>query len=172
LARTAFALSLLLTGFASVALAQGGETIVGTWKLVSPLETTAEGAIVQNPFGLHPTGFLTYTEDGRVMAIITYDGRKSLSVNDRTAAPAEEPAEAFATAFAYAGRYTFTGAKVTHQVEASTAQNWVNTDLVRVVKLEGNRQVLSTASGVTMGGVKIRSTELVWERWEAKKPLG
>jgi hypothetical protein len=113
--------------------------------LASTLETTAEGAVVQNPFGPHPTGFLTYTEDGRVIAIITYDGRRSLIVNDRATAPAEERAEAFATAFAYAGRYTFTGDKVTHHVEASTVQNWVNTDLVRVVRLEGNRLVLSTA---------------------------
>ncbi len=127
---------------------------------------------MQDPFGPHPTGFLTYTGDGRVKAIITYDGRKSLSVNDRTAAPAEERAEAFAAAFAYAGRYTFSRHKVTHHVEASTVQNSVNTDLVRVVELEGNRPVLSTAPGVTIGAVKIRSTELMWERWEVKKPLG
>jgi hypothetical protein len=38
---------------------------------------------------VNPTGFLTYTADGRMMAIITNGGRKPLSVDDRVSAPAE-----------------------------------------------------------------------------------
>ena len=102
----------------------------GTWKLVSATSTTTKGD-TENAFGVNPTGFLTYTTDGRMMAIITYGERKPLSVNDRVAAPPQERAEAFATMFAYAGRYTFDGDKVTRRVEAASVQNWVNTDLVR-----------------------------------------
>ena len=116
------------------------------------------------PFGQNPVGFLTYTAEGRVIAIITYGGRKQLSVNDRVSAPSEERADAFATMFAYAGHYKIEGDRVTHHVEAASAQNWVNTDLVRTVKLDGNRLTLRTAPGTIKGSVKISSTELVWER--------
>lgn len=68
-----------------------------------------------------------------MMAIITTDGRKPLT-GDWISAPAEERAEAFATGIAYAGRYTFSGDKVTHHVEAASSQNFVNTDFVRFIK--------------------------------------
>jgi hypothetical protein len=114
--------------------------------------TTAKGDI-ENAFGVNPTGFLTYTADGRMMAIITYGERRPLSLNDRVAAPAQERAEAFATMFAYAGRYTFAGDRVTHRVEAAAVQNWVNTDLVRTVKFQGNRLIIRTPPGALIGGV-------------------
>ena len=47
----------------------------------------------------NPGGFLTYTGDGRVTAIISYEGRRPLSVGAGT----EEQAEAFKTFLAYAG---------------------------------------------------------------------
>ena len=59
------------------------------------------------------------------------EGRKSLSVGGGTV---EEQAEAFKTFLAYAGRYTFSGDKVTHHVEISSIQNYVDRNLVRSVK--------------------------------------
>ena len=63
-------------------------------------------------------------------AVISYGGRGPLA-GDRVSAPESERAEAFATSFGYAGRYSFSGSQVTHHVEVSTVQNWVDTDLVR-----------------------------------------
>src|SRR5216683_6603580 len=116
---------LVLAVFASSAIAQSNNVLIGTWKLLSATETTAQGAINEKAFGPSPIGFLTYTTDGRVMAIITYGGRKALSINDRVSAAVEERAEAFATMFAYAGRYTLSGDKVVHHVEAASVPNWV-----------------------------------------------
>jgi hypothetical protein len=64
--------------------------------------------------GCAPDRFLTYTEDGRMSAILTLDDRKLLSVSDFISAPANERAEAFASMTAYAGRYTLTGQEVVH----------------------------------------------------------
>ena len=140
--------------FPSNGIAQSENPLVGTWKLVSAKDTTDKGE-VKDAFGPNPTGFLTYTADGRMMGIITNGGRKPLSINDSRSAPAEERAEAFSTMIAYAGRYTYTGDKVIHHVEISYMQNNVNTDQVRyIVKLEGNRLILRTPSKL----------ELVWER--------
>ena len=113
------------------------------------------------PYGKKPVGFITYTRDGRMSAVLSYDGRKPLS-GDREASGVQERADAFSTAFAYAGRYTFSGDKVTHHVEVSTIQNWVGTDLVRTVAIDGKRVTLRTPMRL-LGG-RMQSTELVWER--------
>jgi hypothetical protein len=145
------------------AVAQSKTDLVGTWKLVSASYTTDKGKVIHNVYGLNPTGFLTYTADGRMMAIITDGGRKPLSVNDRVSAPASGRAEAFATSVAYAGRYTLDGDKVIHHVEVSTMQNVVNTDFVRtIVKLEGKKITLRTPL-FSRAGLKV-TQELVWER--------
>jgi hypothetical protein len=123
----------------------------------------ASGDGVKNdaPFGSSPIGVLTYTRDDRMTAIISHGGRKPLS-GDRISAPPAERAEAFATFFAYAGRYSLGGDTVTHHVEVSSVENWVNTDLVRLIKFEGDRLILRTPP-MSVGG-KVQSTELVWER--------
>ena len=146
-------------GFAQV----NKDALVGTWKLISYKDTTEDGK-VKDSFGKNPTGFLTYTADGRMMAIITADGQKPLSTRDFVAAPSEEKAEAFASVIAYGGRYTVMGDRVIHHVEVSWIQNIVNTDQIRfVVKLDGNQLVLRTAAS-TMGGIPLAKQELVWER--------
>ena len=135
------------------------DELVGTWKLVSASSTTAAGEGSESPYGTNPAGFLTYTADGRVTALISYDGRKSLSFGGGTLA---EQAEAFKTFFAYAGRYTRNGDKVTHHVEISSIQNYVGKDLVRSVKLEGDRIVLVTPPTSVNG--KMQTVALVWQR--------
>ena len=145
----------------SPTLAQSKEALVGTWKLLSFTNTTEKGD-VKFLMGQKPTGFITYTADGRMSVVITAEARRPLSINDRISAPAEERAEAFATLIAYAGRYTFTGDKVTHHVEASGMPNQVGSDLVRSVKLEGDRLILRTAPAL-QAGAQI-TTDLVWER--------
>lgn len=136
--------------------------ILGTWKLVSASSSTAGGERYDTPFGPGPTGFLTYTQDGRMMAMISYGGRKRLSSSDSRSAPVEEQAEAFKTFLAYAGRYTFNGDHVIHHVEISSIQDWVGTDLVRSIKFEGERITLS-APPISSDG-KTLTFQLIWQR--------
>ena len=142
--------------------AQSDNKLVGTWKLVSVSSSTVRGEKTTSGFGEHPTGFITYTREGRMSAIIANGGRKPLSVNSRVTARPDERAEAYATFLAYAGRYTFKGDKVVHHVEVASIQNWVGTDLTRSVTLQGNRVALRTP--VTQVDGVMRSTELVWEK--------
>jgi hypothetical protein len=95
---------------------------------VSVVSKTDKGGVNSTVFGANPTGFITYNSEGRMSVVIAYDGRNPLSVNDALAAPVEERAQAFATAIAYAGTYTFTGDKVVHHVEVALNPNLVNTD--------------------------------------------
>jgi len=132
--------------------------LVGTWKLVSASSTTSAGERSETPYGQSPVGFLTYTADGRITAMISYDGRKSLT----SGGTVEEQAEAFKTFLAYAGRYTRSGDTITHSVEISSIQAYVGKDLIRTVTFHGDQITLVTPP-TPMNG-KIRTFELIWER--------
>lgn len=138
------------------------DQLVGMWKLVSASSTTSTGERSETPYGPSPAGFLSYTADGRVTALISYGGRKPLSGGGGALAQQEEQAEAFKTFFAYAGRYTLAGDKVTHHVEISSIQNYVGKDLVRSVQFQGDQIILVTPPTPVNG--KIQTVELIWQR--------
>lgn len=148
--------------FATVARSQSKPEIVGTWELVSSTDTTEKGEVADS-FGKSPTGFLTYTADGRMMAIISFGDRKLLSVPDYIAAPAEERAAAFATFAAYAGTYTLEPGRIVHHVQVAWLQNMVGTDQVRtIVKLARDTLILRTPP-IRKGG-KMVVQQLIWQR--------
>jgi hypothetical protein len=158
----AFILVFIHSAVAETAM-PSADQIVGTWRLVAASATS--GDVRDNaPYGPAPAGIITYTDDGRVMAIISHSGRKPLTSGDRISASTDERAEAFATSFSYAGRYSLSEDKIIHHVEIASVQNWVGTDLVRLVRLEKNRITLTTPP-LSVGG-KIKTTDLVWERVE------
>jgi hypothetical protein len=79
------------------------ESLVGTWKLVSSKYTNDKGEI-KDTNGPTPTGFLTYTAEGRVSLVIANSDRKLYSSPPSDA----ERAEASRTFGVYAGTYTLT----------------------------------------------------------------
>ena len=147
---------------ATSVLVDANNKLVGRWQLVSASSTTRDGERNETPYGANPIGFLTYGEDGRVTALISYGGRKPLSTGGGTL---EEQAEAFQTFLAYAGRYTLRGDKVTHSVEISSIQNYVKKELVRSVRFQGDQITLVTPPTRVNG--KIQTIELVWQRMVA-----
>jgi Lipocalin-like domain len=138
------------------------DDLVGTWKLVSASSTTSSGERSETPYGPSPVGFLTYTAEGRVTALISHGERESLAFGGGTQ---EEQAEAFKTFLAYAGRYSIAGYKVTHTIEVSSIQNYVDRNLVRSVQFEGDRIILVTPPTLVNG--KIQTVELIWRRLQA-----
>jgi len=141
------------------------DKLVGTWKLVSASSTTSTGGRIDAPYGPGPAGFLTYGGDGRMTSLISYGGRKPLSFGGGTRSSQEQQAEAFNTFLAYAGRYTLSDDKVTHHVEISSIQNYVNKDMVRSIKFEDDRITLVTPPMAVNG--KIQTLELIWQRLPA-----
>jgi hypothetical protein len=162
------AMLLIVTLFVPICRAVTPDALIGTWRLVSATDMNEKGER-SDSYGRDPSGLITYTADGRMMALITNGGRKLLSVSDWISAPASERAEAFATMLAYAGSYTVAGDNVTHHVEVSWMQTSVNADLVRrVVKIEGDRLYLAVEQPFLKGGRYVRQ-ELVWERVRPSK---
>ena len=146
----------------SPVLAQSMEGLVGSWKLISASATNAAGVVNNTPYGANVTGALIYTADGRVTALLSYGDRKPLSGSDRLTAPVAERADAYATFFAYSGRYSVTADRVTHHVDIASYPNWVNTDLIRTFVLEGNRLTLRTPP-LSVGGT-MTASDLIWEK--------
>jgi hypothetical protein len=151
-----------LVAFSAVVFGRTNDALVGTWRLVSASSTTSTGERSDTPYGPNPTGFLTYMVDGRVTALISYGGRKSISMGGDALSLMEEQAEAFKTFFAYAGTYTVNDDKVTHHIEISSIQNYVNRDLIRTVRFQGDQIILVTPP--TMVNGKIQTLELIWQR--------
>lgn len=143
----------------SGAFGHESNTLVGTWKLVSASSRTSKGERDETPYGPNPVGFLTYAADGRMTALISYGGRKTLSAGGGTV---EEQAEAFKTFLAYSGRYSLNGDKVIHTVDISSIQNYVDRELVRSVQFQGDRITLTTPP--TMLNGKVQTVELTWQR--------
>jgi hypothetical protein len=155
-------LVLVVAAFSTEVNAQCNYSVVGTWKLVSVTSTNDKGEVNNVVLGQNPSGLLTYTADGRMMAIISDGGRKPLSTPDRVAAPAEERAQAYVTFMAYAGRYTFTCDKVVHHVEVASLHNWVNFDQTRIVTFQDNHLIVHNTPQLR-NGVTV-NLESVWER--------
>jgi Lipocalin-like domain len=73
-----FLVTLVLTlVFSTAAQAQCKIDIVGTWKLISVSAKTDTGEVNPAVLGQHPSGLLTYTADGRMMAIIPGSQREN-----------------------------------------------------------------------------------------------
>jgi Lipocalin-like domain len=138
-------------------------SMVGTWRLVAVHSWTGKDKKEMNreAYGPHPGGLITYTADGRMSVIETYDERKPLSA-DREAAPMEERAQAFSTMVAYAGSYTFQGDRVIHHVEVSASPGPAR-DQVRYVTFQGpDRVSLRTPLLMRNGVAEIH--EMFWVR--------
>lgn len=130
----------------------------GTWKLVDAVSTTTSGERNENPYRENPSGLLTYSPEGRVIALISFGGRKALPMRAGT----EEKAEAFETFLAYTGHYSLKGDKVIHHVEISSIQNYVGRDLVRTVRFADDCMTLVTPPTSVNG--KLQTLELTWQK--------
>ena len=115
------------------------------------------------PFGAHPTGYISYGVNCRMQLIITADGRKAPANLVPTDA---ERIELYGGLEAYAGTYSFEGDIVSHHIDASWNQFWTGTTQARRFKIEGNTLHIDTlAQNSSRTGKKSIST-LIWTKVE------
>jgi Lipocalin-like domain len=112
--------------------------------------------------GTDPSGCVLHTADGRFSVTISRKGRAGFAAGDLLGGTSEEKARAVEGFVAYAGRYSFHGDWIIHDVELSLFPNWVGSDQERWVELAGDRLPLS-ASPLLLAG-KPQVPRLVWER--------
>ena len=123
--------------FAQPSFGDDRDKVLGTWKLVSyEVEVQASGE--KGPvMGQNPTGYVTFTPEGRVFFILTGEARKPAKTD-------RDRAELLSTLIAYTGTYRVEGDKWITKVEVAWNPEWVGTEQARSFKLDGERlQVLT-----------------------------
>jgi len=139
------------------------QAILGTWKLVSYVREDLPSGAKSDVMGAHPSGYINYCRDGRMIVIIFGSDR------NKPAGAVATPDEAEALIrgmLAYAGTYSIDSqAKtVTHHIDISWDQSRTGTDQVRSYKLEGDRITLTTepSTDPATGNKTVRT--LIWEK--------
>jgi len=151
---------LLLIVAAKAALA-GENPLLGTWKLKSYVREVAATGERYNQRGEHPQGYLSYSMDGRMYAIITWDNR----INPHDVVPTdEERIKLYGSMVSYAGTYTMDAEKVIHHVDISWNQSWTGTDQVRFYKLEGDTLTITSALAKSFTDDREGRSILVYEK--------
>jgi hypothetical protein len=143
---------------------EAGE-LYGTWRLLGATTTLVATGEKADAYGPSPTGFLSYSSDGRMSAIIAYTLRpKPAEVTQLTD---EVRVKLYQTFLAYAGTFSLKGATVTHHIDVSSNEVWTGSDQVRYVKLVGDTLVIRTDPMPRRPDNKMSVFEL---RWAKLKP--
>ena len=125
--------------------------IVGTWRLVETAGHDPEGRPLAPPYGPVPMGIVTFTAEGRMMAVLC-DGR--------TAMPEGEKREYNS----YCGNYSVEGDRLVTKVDAASDPSRFAIDQVGQVTFEGGRMVLRPPTDRV--GDAVRQRVLTWEKIE------
>ena len=157
----------LLAATGNVAPAEASEGIVGAWSLVS--FDVDEGKSSEKPrFGPDPVGYLIYSADSRMAAVLAGIHRSELTPSSPacvTPSAVEGPtkrsySDPLLNSLAYAGRYEIKGDRVFHHVEVSVFTNLMGTTLERQFQLRGDTLTIRTLPPEIWGS----SNVLVWKR--------
>jgi len=106
--------------------------LVGIWKLVSWESEFKDTGEREPVMGKYPTGYFIFTPEGRIMTVLTGEGRKAAKTD-------QERAALMKSVIAYTGMYRLEGDKFITKVDVSWNAAWVGTEQVRYFKLEGDR---------------------------------
>jgi hypothetical protein len=117
---------------AQPSIADDRDQVTGFWKLVSYVVEVQATGQTEPVMGQHPTGYVNFSREGRVMFILTGEGRKP-------AKTAEERAGLLATLVAYTGTYRIEGDKWITKVDVAWNPEWVGTEQARNFKIEDER---------------------------------
>jgi hypothetical protein len=142
------------------------DELVGTYKLISTTRIVLEtGQAVAEK----NSGFVMYGRDGRMMVIILTGERPKPATIDK--ATDQECIELFRSPVAYGGSYNFDGKTVEHHVDISSNEVWTGTTLIRDVKRDGSRLILTTRPAPSPFDGKLVSATLVWEKVQSKRKV-
>ncbi|RZM32488.1 MAG: lipocalin-like domain-containing protein [Sphingomonas sp.] len=141
------------------------DRLVGSWTLLSYVQSFDDGRPDLLPMGSDPSGLIVYTHDGYMSAQLCPADRPAFASDVVTDGEEDEYARAARTYIAYAGPYTcdHDSGTVSHHVRVSVFPNWVGGDQVRQVVFSGATLRLSSirgAPGSRPGAVQT----LTWRR--------
>jgi hypothetical protein len=138
-------------------------SILGTWKVVSYIREETPSGAKSDVMGAHPSGYINYGADGRMMVVIVGSDRKKPV---GAVATPEEAEALIRSLIAYAGAYTVDSeAKtITHHIDVSWDESRTGESYVRTYKLVGDRLTLTTLPSKDPATGKKTVRTLIFER--------
>jgi hypothetical protein len=140
----------------------GGESLVGTWKLVSSKRTNLSTNQTVDTLGANPKGFITYGTDGRMMVIETSGDRPK--PQDVESLSDQQRLELFSSLLAYAGTYEFDGKTIKHHIDVSWNEVWSGSIQERKVEKDGDRLIFRTIPAPSPFDGSMGYATLIWEK--------
>lgn len=162
-----FATLALIAGAATAAPPVEDVPLEGTFRLVSATRTIVETGAVEQSFGDHPSGYISYGKDRRMMVLIVRGDRPKPSFSSITD---KDRLQLFETMAAYAGSYRFDGKVIRHFIDTSWNGTLTGTTQVRQVRIEGDRLIYTTEASPAPTDGRISTSKLIWER--VRPPAG
>jgi lipocalin-like protein len=155
----AFLVFLGLIVSAQPSIAADRAALIGVWKVLSFQTEFKDGSPPRATFGEHPAGYIIFTKEGRMMAVIEGEGRKAPSTDQDRAALLNSLA-------AYSGAYQVEGNHWTTTVDVAWNPAWQGTKQVRGYKLIGDRLTVTSMwqPSLSIAGSPITRGILVFER--------
>ena len=140
------------------------DDIIGSWRLVRAVQVFDDGTEVDE-FGQQADGYLCYTAQGTVSAVLGSTARADLVARDPQSGTPDEYAEAARRFIAYAGRFTLDSelGNVTHHIDVSLYPNWQNEDQPRRLLIDQGQLAITASDRVTADG-RTFHVELHWRR--------
>ena len=135
--------------------------LIGTWRLIRWCNQSDDGTETY-PLGGDATGYICCSSDGFVFVHIMAADRTSYAVNDPFGGTPEEDTAAVKSHMSNAGPYEDRGNEVVHRVTHASCPNWVGSEQVRSIRLNGNQLELSAAAARFQGHLVTAS--VLWER--------
>lgn len=135
------------------------KALIGVWQLISYQTEFQDGTPKRAMFGEHPTGYIIFTREGRLMAVIEAEGRKTPSTDSERAALLN-------SLVAYSGKYRIEGDHWIASIDTAWNPAWDGTDQVRSFHIVGNRLTVTSAwqAAVNFPGSAPSRGTLLFER--------
>jgi hypothetical protein len=125
-------------------------SLVGTWALVRGTLTASDGTPRPNPYGPMGMGRVSFTADGRMVAVVC-DSRPEL------------PAGATREYNSYCGTYTFDGNRLITKVFANSDPSRLGADQIRDIHFEGKYLIMRPLARA-VPGQPTEQREIWWEK--------
>jgi hypothetical protein len=134
-------------------------SLIGAWKLLSFQTEFQDGSPKRAMFGEHPTGYIIFTSEGRLMTVIEAEGRKTPSTDS-------DRAVLLNTLIAYSGTYRLEGGRWIASIDAAWNPALDGTEQMRSYEIVGDRLKVSSPwlHALNFPGAGLSRGILVFER--------
>ena len=135
------------------------KALIGVWQLISYQTEFQDGSPKRAMFGEHPTGYIIFTREGRLMTVIEAEGRKTPSTDS-------DRATLLNSLVAYSGKYRIEGDQWIASIDTAWNPAWDGTDQVRSFQIVGNRLTVTSTwqAAVNFPGSPPSRGTLLFER--------